>query len=132
MDAQVEFIALYHEIPLKSLDTPQLISKMDKKVFTCKYVEEGIKSYSLCPETIKTRIEAYKTGDLLYNQDDMDSNVSQIVLKERNEKWFTQFKSVHSDYKRVFVAAGVAHFMDSFNFIDMLESEGFSVERVSC
>ena len=131
MDEQVEFIARAHEIPLKSLDESDVVSQIEP-AFTCELVEEKIEYYAQCTRDARDFFDSYRRGDLAFRTGDTDSDYDQFVLKQRNEQWISKFKSAHNNYDRVFMAAGAAHFIDAFNFIDMLESEGFLVERVSC
>ena len=62
----------------------------------------------------------------------MKADESTSVFKDRNEKWLPKFKSAHAQYNRIFLMAGYGHFTSRDNLINMLKSESFSVERVSC
>ena len=62
-----------------------------------------------------------------FNEED---ETSVVLLKNRNEKWMDEFQPIHRSYKQVFTAAGNAHFTWSFNMLDMLKAEGFSIQRM--
>ena len=133
MDEQVETIAQSQNIPLQALDTTELRKPM-KNLFTKESVENQIANYYLCPKAIQYSIGLYKRGYLEPDSHliDTTNEFDRWALKHRNESWFAQFKSVHDDYDRIFVAAGKLHFTGAFNLIGMLQQEGFHTERVSC
>ena len=55
-----------------------------------------------------------------------------ILLKNRNELWLKKFLSAHEEYESIFIAAGLTYFTENHNMLDMLEEEGFSIERMTC
>ena len=57
-----------------------------------------------------------------------------IMLKNRNELWFQKIIEAFEspEYANIFVAGGVGHFIGLFNVLDMLEAEGFTIQRLSC
>ena len=60
------------------------------------------------------------------------SNINSILkdfLKERNETWANKLTS--ASVNNIFVAAGVFHFIEEFNVLDMLKTAGFSVKRMN-
>ena len=132
MDEEVQSMARTYGVPMKSLDE-DVVSQM-KTVFTCEDVEKHIKDYPACPEKTRGFFDDYRTSSLTSEQvsRSLGDNVSKVLLKERNEQWLSKFESAHGKYDRIFVAAGAAHFIGDFNFIDMLKGKGFSIERVSC
>ncbi len=130
MDEEAQSIAKNYGILMKPLDED--IESQIKTVFTCERLEKSIENYPICLETIRDSVDAYRTSSLTSEQISVDNNVSDILLKERNKQWFLKFESAHGKYNHIFVAAGLAHFIGHFNFIDILKENGFSVERVSC
>lgn len=129
MDLEVESLALRSNTPVKALDKEKQLQAIGS-VYTKKDVEEAIKAYpQSCPENVRI-FEHYRAGTVPVGR--YDGKSSKVLLRDRNEHWLTQFQSAHDEYDNIFVAGGVAHFIDNFNFVDMLKEEGFSVERVSC
>lgn len=133
MDEEVQSMAKTYGIPMKSLDEDEVVSQL-KTVFTCEDVERDIKNYPACLERTKGFFDAYRTSSFTSEQINgaLDNNVNKVLFKERNEQWLSKFESAHGKHDRIFVAAGTAHFIGDFNFIDMLKEKGFSIERVSC
>ena len=141
LDGQVESIATQLNIPLQALDNLEL-RKPTKNLTTKERIEEMIDSFDLCSDIIRIFITSYKKGipvpyedkglakwiENRYSKDEGD----ELALKNRNEKWFIQFKSIHKKYDHIFIAAGFSHFTDAFNLLDMLRRDGFDTERVSC
>ena len=131
MDSEVITVAQSYNIPLKSLDTSDLLAPIST-AFTRENVEEQIKNYLGCLEHRQAWINSYKEGIMSISPADTTDEFDTLLFKNRNEKWLVKFKSAYNDYDRIFVAAGALHFIGSFNLVDSLKSEGFSVERVSC
>ena len=132
MDDQVEEKALAKNIPLKSLDKPDSLNTLlESGVVTSQDIENQIDMYHSCLSSVLLYFNEYKAGTLPVRKNE-NNEFNRVLLKDRNESWLTVFRSAHSEYERIFVAAGLAHFIGPFNFVDMLKSEGFSVERVSC
>ena len=57
------------------------------------------------------------------------NSIPKNLLKERNEIWANKLTSV--SVNNIFVAAGVFHFIEEFNVLDMLKTAGFSVKRMN-
>lgn len=133
MDEQVETIAQSQNIPLQALDTTELRRPM-KNLFTKEKIEQQIDTFFLCPIAVQRSIALYKRGYLEPDSHliDTTTDFNRWALKHRNESWFVQLKSAHETYDQIFVAAGKLHFTGAFNLIDMLQQEGFHIERVSC
>ena len=57
-----------------------------------------------------------------------------ILLKDRNALWVERILTAleNSEYKNIFVAGGLAHFIGKDNVLDMLKKEGFTVKRETC
>ena len=55
------------------------------------------------------------------------------LLKKRNEIWLERIISAHQQEanKEMFIAAGLAHFTEDHNLLDMLKIEGFRIKRYS-
>lgn len=141
MDKEVVSIATLSNIPLQALDNLELRKPL-RNVVTKESIEDRIKNFHLCPDILQAFITHYKTGTSapyeakgfakwIENHYSSTEN-SKWSLKNRNEKWFTQFKTVHKNHDHIFIAAGRNHFMGAFNLIDMLRRDGFDIERVSC
>lgn len=121
-------MAQNQQIPLKALDEKSLVRDLDD--YTARHVERYVEEYPMwCNENFGKPFSDYKAG---YSNPDAESNKNKKVLRDRNKKWLPQFKSIHAQYDRIFLIAGYGHFVAKDNLIDMLESEGFFIERVSC
>ena len=141
MDEQVESIAIQSGIPLQALDNLEL-RKPIKNLITKEYIEEMISTLPLCSEFMRAYIASYKKGiPLPYEAKGLARWVknrysttenNELILKNRNEKWFNQYKSAHKNYNHIFIAAGANHFTEAFNLVDMLRRDDFDVERRSC
>jgi len=59
------------------------------------------------------------------------NNFNQMLIKYRNEKWLEKLLSAHTQIDNMFVAAGVAHFQGQYSILDMLQREGFFVQRMN-
>ena len=128
MDKEIQEMAQNQQIPLKALDEKSLVRDLD--IYTARDVEWGVEDYpKWCNESMKEDYSDYKNG---YISPDMEADESKSIFKDRNEKWLPKFMSAHSQYDRIFLIAGYGHFIARDNLIDMLRSEGFFVERVSC
>ena len=53
-------------------------------------------------------------------------NFQHNILRKRNEIWLKKLLSAEPN---MFVAGGLAHFQGSYNVLDGLKKEGFSVKR---
>ena len=134
MDSQVEEMAREYEISLKALDNKKLREPIND-LYSRDDIEEMIDYYPSCLAETEILNEDYKLGNVDYaitNSDEMSTKSDEILLKNRNEYWLKKFLKAHRSYDQIFLAAGLAHFIDKFNLIDMLNEEGFYVERVSC
>ena len=130
MDNEVRQVAQMSKIPIKALDDTSVFKDITN-AFTKEDVEQQVESYHNCPKRAKNQVNTYKQAKwdkLSYD----DKNYTKEVLKKRNQKWMEKFKSSYKSYNQMFLAAGVAHFIGPFSILDMLEEEGFSVQRVSC
>ena len=136
------------------------LARSNAKKISAEEIEEMIRNYdtNCSRETIKESIEntinflnagieKYKSGEDINIQKDIENfkkqgvadtlikeyekNLNQNLLKKRNEVWIKKLLSSHEKYQNIFVAAGLAHFTENFNVLDMLKKEGFSVKRLS-
>ena len=57
--------------------------------------------------------------------------LSKDLLKRRNENWLKKIVSAHQEEESMFIAAGLAHFTEDYNVLDMLKGEGFTIKRYS-
>ena len=141
VDEQVEFVATHFNISLQALDTLKLKKSMKQHITTKEDIENTIKSFHLCTQSVQYNIASYKRGDRftavkglnkwLHNRYST-SEYNKWVLKNRNEKWAMQFKKAYKNHDHIFIAAGTFHFIGPFNLIDMLRRDGFDIERISC
>ena len=136
------------------------LARSNAKKISAEEIEEMIRNYDrdCSRETIKESIEntinslnagveKYKSGEDINIQKDIENfkkqgvadtlikeyekNLNQNLLKKRNEVWIKKLLSAHEKHQNIFVAAGLAHFTENFNMLDMLKKEGFSVKRLS-
>jgi len=59
------------------------------------------------------------------------NNSSQMLFNNRNKKWLKTLLSAHTHIDNMFVAAGVGHFQGQYSILDMLQREGFFVQRMN-
>ena len=147
MDLQVAEIARSNDIEIKALDDNSKIaqdlnsetedSKKPVQPVSSMDIEWHIENYSQISEQSKTellkQIQSYMSGDV-----DALKSIGvfskEALLKNRNELWMKKFKEVHEnpEYESIFLAGGISHFVGSFNLIDQLKEEGFSVSMITC
>ena len=97
----------------------QVIENITAKLIVFGFTEDEIKEHidSFTEDDIKEHIDFF----------------NETALKKRNETWLKKLVSAHQlkANKEMFVAAGLGHFTEDHNVLDMLKSEGFSVKRYS-
>ena len=94
---------------------------------------------------LQKMIELYKSGEgKLLNEhiksmsgpdasdrvQEIQEFVNQKLLKSRNKQWIEKIVESHEDNDSVFIAAGLGHFIEYSNVLDMLKDKGFSVKRL--
>ena len=147
IDLQVAGIALSNGIEMKALDdssqvTQDLVSEIgdsEKPIqpFSRVYMESLIEYYDQPLEQMK---QSFLHLSQLYISGDVEAfksakiNYEETFLKKRNELWLRKFREAHesSEYESLFLAGGTRHFVGSFNLIDQLKEEGFSVHTITC
>ena len=67
-----------------------------------------------------------------YMEDDVPP-VTAVTLKNRNERWLKKLNDISSleQNNNIFLAAGLNHFTDWYNLINMLKEDGYIVKRMS-
>ena len=144
LDTQIQNIALSSSINTEALDDNKIIN-MD---FQSVSEEEGepvnYRNIDLAIGVIdlyirkkiisqSKNIKDYKTFDIeLIKKNISFSNNDEIILKNRNELWLGKFMEANKEYESIFVAVGLTHLIGAYNFLDMLEANGFFVERMAC
>ena len=77
-------------------------------------------------------VQTFKELGLTENQIKKFNEVfSKDLLKRRNENWLKKIVSAHQEEESMFIAAGLAHFTEDYNVLDMLNGEGFTIKRYS-
>ena len=85
-------------------------------------------------DSFELQVQGFKEQGLTENQIKKQRDFFiKYLLKERNENWLKKIVSAHQEEenKSMFIAAGLAHFTEDDNFLDMLKGEGFTVKRYS-
>ena len=155
IDSQVNSIADSRKIPIQGLEdyypARRPIVEENKKraglfsqLTEAQSVEEIRRlnhSIRLFPQTcpplgLVQMIEAYKSGvivDIMMNMMMRLSEQEMQDLQQRNSQWVDRFeKAHHGTYERIFVAAGLVHFLGPVSFTGMLEEKGYKVGLVNC
>ena len=127
------------------------------KIASKEQVERAVKRYSRdCQQkeiaevfkVMENMIQKYKNGESIdffkmdeqvlkrqgWTEDMVKSYKDRLqrnLLKKRNEIWLKKLLSAHvrEDNTNMFVAGGMLHFQGSFNVLDKLRKNGFSVKR---
>lgn len=75
-----------------------------------------------------------KEDVLKYAANALNDKAKELLLKKRNELWFQKLKEAFEshEYQNIFFAGGVVHLLGPFNILDMLEEEGFIIQRLTC
>ena len=85
-------------------------------------------------DAFELQAQAFKEQGLTENQIKKQRDFFiKYLLKERNENWLKKIVSAHQEEenKSMFIAAGLAHFTEDYNVLDMLNGEGFTIKRYS-
>ena len=157
LDVEILKLALDHNIPIASLDANKnTLADMEKEIEDLYEMEgqdtlvrntdidqiiadyENIKqSYS---DSYSSLISDYKSKDWKSLTGWFRSVIAKVVIwfiggsadalfKNRNESWVEKML-LSSENQSIFIAAGYAHFFDSDNVLDLLESEGFKITLI--
>ena len=148
MDKLIKKLALSHSVEIKALDNSKKINKdvhsqgpSDKpfRIVHAMEVEAIIENMDNLVNHVREKLfrgaSHYKTYDLnTVEQTIIKSHKTNedIFFKKRNELWLEKFLSAHREYERIFLAVGLAHLVGNYNLLDMLEENGFSIERMVC
>lgn len=146
MEFQIAAIVLAENIKTRALNNPKTAEELERKKkkypedslspITRDIIESLVDNHYPSMERIKQAIfkkaELYISGNeeeiIVSSSDELDS------LENENALWLEKFKEAHAspEYESLFLAGGVRHFIGSFNLIDQLRKEGFSVNRMTC
>jgi len=121
----------------RELISKEIIEKQVKSLEEC-YEEEGAETQEfisgIFPENLliknlfqKKREQGWSENIIKRWQDFLYD----LALKRRNEKWFEKLVLAHKTNEEMFVAGGLAHFIDEFNVLDKLKQAGFTINRYS-
>ena len=106
-----------------------------------KILNEKVRQFSneCPPELLIKNIEDYKSGKGI---EDFKKYMSHLtpkeraadiaIMKERNLQWLERFEEAYQSHEGVFLVGGLSHFVDSFNFTNLLRDRGYVVEPVIC
>ena len=146
IDLQVARIAQSNGIKIKALDdnsniTHDLQAENSKKpmvlpvsrVYIESLVEISNQIFENFKQSLLQKRQPYISGDVeVFKSIEIGSKKS--MLKNRNELWLKKFTEAHAnpEYNSIFLAAGTSHFVGSFNLIDWLKEEGFSINPITC
>ena len=98
--------------------------------------EGGEKRQKEQEAALKTVSEAYKSGDrqkmlsFASGAASISTVSSRYFLGRRNRLWLKKLKAEMESGKTVFAAAGLGHFIEADNLLDMLKEEGFLIRRM--
>lgn len=91
------------------------------------------------PKQLIENIENYKSGkgieDFKKYMNDLtpkEKAADIAIMKERNLQWLKRFEEAYQSHEGVFLAGGLAHFVEPFNFMDLLRERGYAVKPVIC
>ena len=145
IDLQVAKIAQSNEIKIKALDdnsniTHDLRAENSKKPMAPVSrvdIEVLVEIFNQIFENFKQSLlqkrQPYISGDReVFKSIEIGSK--KALLKNRNESWLKKFTEAHANPKHnsIFLAGGTSHFVGSFNLIDWLKEEGFSINPITC
>ena len=153
LDRQIAKTALSQSIKIEALDDNKKIygdirsqtpsNKLSKSV-SYMDIEELIGAMDILVKQNRDAIlqvaQVYKTYDADFFKNRLNALQAgagvaideEVLLKNRNELWLKKFIEAHTGYESIFLAAGLSHLIGSYNLLDMLEKNGFSVERMTC
>ena len=128
-----EFIKNYEMKGRSQCNYQNLLKEVkEKKIFTD--LQKMIEPYKSGEgKLLKENIKLISGSDASRGQK-IQEFFNQKLLKSRNKQWIEKIVESHEDNDSVFIAAGVGHFIDYSNVLDMLKDRGFSVKRfkVNC
>ena len=146
MEFQIAAIVLAENIKTRALNNPKTAEELEKKKkkysedplppITQEIIESLVNNHYPSMERIKQAV--FKKAELYISGNEEEIIVSSSheldSLERENALWLEKFKEAHAspEYESLFLAGGVRHFIGSFNLIDQLRKEGFSVNRMTC
>ena len=145
MNEQTSKIAQSNQIPIEVLDdsfmeinaTTKVSQKRLPVTVSTGYIEKNyIRNYHRAVrdfrKALSDGVEQYKSSNEEFFEKFLQ--LSPEMALERNQLWLQQFNKAltSQDYTNIFFTAEGSHFVGSFNLIDFLKEEGFSVNRVTC
>ena len=145
IDSQVAKIAQSNEIKIKALDdnsniTHDLQAENSKKpiqpinrINIEVLVEISNQIFEDFKQSVLQKRQPYISGNREAFKS-IETGSKKALLKNRNESWLKKFTEAHENPKHnsIFIAGGTSHFVGSFNLIDWLREEGFSVNPITC
>ena len=145
LDKQVKQMALSHSVEIKPLDNNKRLNKdFYNKASSNKPiqfvglndVEETINSLDniteLYQQILLNPAKIYQFYDDMLFQTPNKGLDHQILLKNRNKLWLEKFLTAREEYESIFLAGGLKHFIGDDSLLNMLEQEGFSIQRITC
>lgn len=147
IDLQVARIAQSNNIKIKALDNnSKLAQDLNSEIEDSKRpiqpvsradIESFIENYDQLLEQKKqlllSKSQLYISGDVeAFKSMQVDSE--EVLLKKRNGLWLKKFREAHEnpEYESLFLAGGTRHLVGSYNLIDQLKEEGFSINPITC
>ena len=150
LDDQIEEIAFSQSVTIKTLDDNKQVNEdihsqapSGKPLELVDYttIEQLIERIAISVYLRGRRmlrfVQVYKSYDIdrfkdAFREESDESAIEEVLLRNRNELWLQKFMKAQAEYENIFLAAGVRHFIGSYNLLDMLEDNGFSIERMTC
>ena len=91
------------------------------------------------PKQLIDNIENYKSGKGI---EDLQKHISYLTpeeraadivrMKKRNLQWLERFEEAYQSHESIFLAGGISHFVEPFNFMDLLRDKSYVIEPVIC
>ena len=140
LDGHIESIARKQDLQIGSLDD-EIYDDSHADALTQLFettpedIDKGVLNFNKGVTSLFQFINQYIKGELAIEKAGEAAEAeagesTMVLLKDRNEKWVGKFQPIHRTHKQVFLGAGTRHFIGSFNVLDMLKAEGFSIKRM--
>ena len=135
LDGHIESIARKQDLQIGSLDDEiydDSIADAFTQLFetTPEDIDKWVLNFNKGVASSFQFINQYIKGEPAIAGEAEAREIAMVLLKDRNEKWVGKFQPIHRTHKQVFLVAGLFHFIKSFNVLDMLKAEGFSIKRM--
>lgn len=114
------------EEQMQMLTTIQEMATIDTWVETMPTYEENVAAN-------ETLFSIYTENKIEENFDELFENneASELLLKNRNLMWLPQINAQLKDGDTFFILVGTGHLYGEYGLINLLEEQGYTVERVS-